>query len=121
MIVDSCVWIEIFLDGSLASRCEEQLVEKDVLVPSLVLYEVYKKLKVKASEDLALQSIAFLGQYIACEMNREVALLAADLSLEFNLGMADSLILAHARHLKVPLFTLDNDFSGISGVTVLRK
>jgi predicted nucleic acid-binding protein len=34
--------------------------------------------------------------------------------------MADSLVLAQAKHMRVPLLTLDNDFAKIPGVKVLR-
>lgn len=120
MIVDSSVWIEIFFEGPLAIKCEQELVGKTIQIPTLVFYEVYKEIKAKASEELALQAIGFLSQYSQHELSREVALLAADLSLELNLGMADSLILAHARYLKEPFLTLDNDFAGAPGVKVLR-
>jgi predicted nucleic acid-binding protein len=121
MIVDSSVWIEIFLDGPLAEKCENRLKLADpILIPTLVFYEVYKKLKKKSSEEIALQAASYLGQYSQIELSREIALLAGDLSLELNLGMADSLILAHARHLKKPLLTLDNDFASFDDVTVIR-
>ncbi|MEW6055426.1 MAG: PIN domain-containing protein [Bdellovibrionota bacterium] len=49
-----------------------------------------------------------------------MALYAADLSIEFELAMADSLILAFAKEAGVSLLTLDNDFAGIPNVVVVR-
>ena len=121
MIVDSSVWIEIFTEGPLAGKCEQEIkTNESVWIPTLVFYEVYKKIKKKASEELALQAIGFLSQYSQCELTREIALLAGDLSLSLNLGMADSLILAHAKHLKKSFLTLDNDFAGLPDVKVMR-
>ena len=45
-IVDSCGWLEWFTDGNLAERYEQCLAEVDrILIPGVVLYEVYKILK----------------------------------------------------------------------------
>lgn len=61
-----------------------------------------------------------LTQYNVLDMTREVVLTAADVSLEFSLAMADSIILAHARLSDAKLLTLDNDFAKIPNVKVLR-
>jgi predicted nucleic acid-binding protein len=120
MVVDSSVWIEILVGGPLAVACEKKISAGDIRVPAMVLYEVYRKIKAKASEEKALEAIGALSSYEILNLTREVALLAADLSLELKLGMADSCMLAHARLLGVPLFTLDNDFASLSGVLILR-
>ncbi len=120
MVVDSSVWLEIFSDGPLSSKCQKNLVRRTLQVPSLVIYEVYKKIKQKVSEDVALEAISSLSRYEVIELTREVALLGADLSLQYSLAMADSLVLAHATHLNVDLLTLDNDFIAIPNAKVVR-
>ena len=52
-------------------------------------------------------------------LTREIALLAADLFLQFKLGTADRLILAHAHETGAVLVTLDNSFRGLPGVRFL--
>jgi len=91
-----------------------------VVVPTLVLFEVYRKIAQQVSEDQALSSVAMLAQHAVADLTQEIALSAADLSLAHKLPMADSLILAHAQRAGATLVTLDNDFTEIPGVKVLR-
>lgn len=121
MVVDSSVWLEILQGGPLAASCRKALARQTVRIPALVLHEVYKKLKSKATEELALETVASLSRYEILDMNRDIALLAADLCLEHEISMADGIVLAHAEILSDKLLTLDNDFSRIGGVQVLRS
>lgn len=121
MVVDSSIFFEILSDGPLRNKCEKQIHKADMYVPALVLFEIYRKLKIKVSEDEALAAIGSLRVYPVLDLTTEVALLAGDLSLEYNLAMADSFVLAHARLLNRPLLTLDNDFANIPGTVVIRK
>ena len=54
-------------------------------------------------------------------LTEEIALTAADLSLELGLAMADAIVLATARLASAGLVTSDGDFASISGVTYLSK
>ena len=120
MVVDSSVWLEIFLEGKLKDICRKTITSSKPKIPSLCLFEIYKKIKTQFSEGEALEAIGSLSQFIELPLTREVSLLAADLSLEFHLAMADSIVLAHARQQGEKLVTLDNDFANIPGVKVLR-
>jgi predicted nucleic acid-binding protein len=120
-VVDSSVWIEILNKGELAKDCMRELKSaSQIYVPTLVIYEVYKKIVSVLSEDQSLSAVTVLSQNEVVDMSREVALTAADLSLQLKLPMADSIVLAHARLLNATLLTLDNDFAGITGTKVLR-
>jgi hypothetical protein len=83
MLVDSSIWLEIFLGGDLKNLCKKVL-NSESSVSVLSYLEVYKKLKLKFSEQAALEAIGSLGQYPCIEINQEVALLAGDLATEFN-------------------------------------
>jgi predicted nucleic acid-binding protein len=120
MLIDSSVWLEILREGSLAPKCQRAMARQIIQVPSLVLYEVYKKIRQKVSEDVALEAISALSRYEILDLTREVALLGADLSLQYELAMADALVLAHAAHLGTDLLTLDNDFASIPNVQIVR-
>lgn len=122
MLIDSSVWLEIFLDGRLKEICRKAVLQAtaNVTVSTLTYFEVYRKLCQKFSESKALEAVGALNAYPQIGVDQEIALTAADLSIEHKLGMADSLLLAQARQLKAPLVTLDNDFAGIEGVRVLR-
>lgn len=65
--------------------------------------------------------MALLSQNSVADLTSEIALTAADLSKEHKIGMADSIVLAHAQHVGGTLVTLDNDFSGMPGARVIRK
>jgi predicted nucleic acid-binding protein len=119
MLLDSSVLLEIFLDGPLKEVCKKKL-NTEVVISVISYYEVYRKLKVRPSEQMAMEAVGSLASFKIAEVDEECAIYAADLSIEHNLGMADSLLLAQARMLKVDLVTLDNDFVGLPGVQVIR-
>lgn len=120
MVVDSSVWLEILMKGERATKCLKALHQETVRIPTLVLHEVYKKLRSRAGESLALEGIASLSQYEVLELTREVALLAGDICLDEKMAMADGMVLAHARILGDRLLTLDNDFADVAGAIVVR-
>lgn len=121
MVVDSSVWIEILSNGKLRERCEKEMDSQGpVRVPALVVYEVYRKMKQLASEEEALEVVALLRSYEILDFTGDIALAAADLSLERKLPMADSIVLAHASALGDILLTLDNDFASIPSAKVIR-
>ncbi len=121
MVVDSSVWLEIFSDGPHCRRCEFELArQKSIRVPSLVIYEVYRKLRQHGTEEEALEVVAFLRKHEVLDLTSGIALAAADISLHYKLPMADSIVLAHATTLEDTLLTLDNDFSGLPQAKVIR-
>lgn len=121
MVVDSSIWIELFRAGPLKLSCEKALKNQEIRVPTIVLFEIYKKLKAKVAEDVALEAMSSLSQYQVLDLNREVAMLAGDLCLQHDMPMADGIVLAHALHLGDTLLTLDHDFSEIPGAKVIRS
>ena len=55
IIVDSCGWLEWFSDGKLADEYEPYLTDRDnILIPAIILFEVYKILKREVGEEKAL-------------------------------------------------------------------
>jgi predicted nucleic acid-binding protein len=122
MLFDSSAWIELLVSGPLAATCEKELAKgTSVIVPTVVIYEVYRTIARQLSEEDGLSVIAALNQRQVVELSQQIALEAADLSLHHRLPMADSLVLAHARHEDAVLVTLDNDFAEIEGVVILRS
>ena len=120
IIVDSSVWIDMFAKGPRYSACRNALDRSSICgVPSIVVYEVCRKITTKASSDQALKAAAYLRQFTVLELTDEVALHAVDLSVEHKLGMADSIVLAHSVRENAELLTLDNDFRNIPGVKVI--
>ena len=120
VVVDSSGWIEFFTDGPKARAFAVYLKDpRRIATPAVVLYEVYKKIKRERGESLARRCLAQLEKTQVIAMTRDVAVLAADLSLEHSLLMADAIVLATARIEDADLITGDTDFEKIPGVRVL--
>lgn len=117
IVVDSSGWIEIFTDGPLRRDFRSWIDQADeVLVPTLVVYEVYKVIRRGASEDEADQAIARLRQCTVVPLDDALAVEAADFSLQRGLAMADAVVYATAQAQGVPLVTSDRHFQGLPGV-----
>ena len=119
-VIDSSGWIEYFTDGPKADAYARYVEAREpILTPTVVVYEVYKKIKRERGEDLALLCLSRLNKTELVGLDQPIALLAADLSLELSLPMADAFVLATARRRSAQLLTSDTDFRGIAGVKVL--
>lgn len=120
IVVDSSGWIEFFTDGPKAGDFAPYLKEPGKIVtPVVVLYEVYKKIKRERGEPLARLCAAQIQKTEVIPLSQDLALLAADLSLEYSLAMADALVLATARMHGLQLVTRDADFRKIPGAQVV--
>ena len=121
-VVDSSAWLEFFADGPNARIFAEPLEQTDLLlVPSVCLYEVFKIVLRQRGEAPALQAAALMRQGLVVELTERIALLAAELSLQEELPMADSIILATARLHDARIWTQDSDFKGLENVTYVAK
>ena len=92
-----------------------------MITPVIVIYEVYKRLKRDLSEDEAIIAVSAMQRSQVVPIDQELALTAADLSLDHGLAMADALVLATARRFQAELVTSDRDFETIAGVTYLPR
>ena len=121
-VVDSSAWLEFFADGPNAPIFAEPLGQTDLLlIPSVCLYEVFKIVLRQRGEAAALQAVALMRQGQIVELTERIALLAAELSLQNELPMADSIILATARLHDAHIWTQDSDFEGLENVTYVAK
>ena len=122
VLVDSCGWLEWFTDGTLAAKYQEYLEnKKELLVPTLVLYEVYKILKREAGEEKALLAFGHMKTAGVISLDESIALLAADVSLVSKLAMADAIVYATALQNKCKLITSDGDLQGLPQVFFIPK
>ncbi len=116
-VVDSTAWLEYFANGPNAaffSRPIEQI--DDLLVPSLTIYEVFKRVFQQRDEGDALQAVAVMQQGTVADLDARIVLNAARVSLEAKLPMADSIVLATARANGATLWTQDADFRSLPSV-----
>lgn len=116
-VVDSSGWLEYFADGSNAKFFAPAIeASRELIVPTLNLYEVFKRVLQQRDEGAALQAIALMQQGRVVELTAPISLAAAHLSIQARLPMADSVMLATARAFDATLRTQDADFAAIAGV-----
>jgi predicted nucleic acid-binding protein len=121
-VVDSSGWLEYFARGTNASFFAPVVKATDILVvPTVCMYEVFKRLLAQRGEEDALQAIGIMSLGIIGDLTREIAVNAAYISSEFKIAMADSIIMATARANNATLWTQDADFEGIGGVQYIEK
>jgi predicted nucleic acid-binding protein len=121
-VVDSSGWIEYFTAGKNADFFEKPIRDvENLLVPTICIYEVFKRLLAERDEDSALLSVGLMSHGREVELDRAIAIDAAQISRELRLAMADSIILATARAHNATLWTQDEHFKGIEGVKYVEK
>jgi predicted nucleic acid-binding protein len=121
-VVDSSGWLEYLADGPNADFFAKPITATtDLVVPTLSLYEVFKRVLQQRGEDDALQAVALMQQGTVIELSASVALSAARISLSEKIPMADSIILATARAYDATLWSQDADFENIAGVKYTPK
>jgi len=116
-IIDSSGWLEYFSDGPNANHYLQPLNDaSSLLVPVITIYEVFKVVLRESSENEALQAVAAMQKGKIMGLTVKIAIEASKLSLQNNLPMADSIILATARAFSCVIWTQDSDFQHIEGV-----
>lgn len=121
-VIDSSGWLEYFADGSNADFFAPAIERPtSLLVPSISLLEVFKRVLQQRDESAALQAVALMQQGQVVDLDGAIALTAARLGTDFGLPLADSVILATARHFNATVWTQDADFDGLSAVRFTKK
>jgi predicted nucleic acid-binding protein len=121
-VVDSSGWLEYFTNGPNADFFAPALEDiANLIVPTLSLYEVFKKILQERGEGDALQAIAVMIQGTVIDLDINLALSAAKISIDHHLPMADSVTFATAQAFDAVLLTQDADFSEIEGVKYTSK
>lgn len=121
-IVDSSGWLEYFAEGRNASFFQEAIEDTEqLIVATLSLYEVFKRVLQQRDESQALRAVGFMQLGRVVDLTSTLALHAAKLSAELQTPMADSIMLATAREFNAVLWTQDADFEGLDDVEFVRK
>lgn len=116
-VVDSSGWLEYFGDGPNAGFFTKAIEATTALVvPTVSLYEVFKRVLQQRGEGDALRAVAAMQQGQVVELSGTLALAAARLSTDLRIPMADSIMLATAQAWGATLWTQDSDFDGVPGV-----
>lgn len=120
--VDSFGWIERLTNGPKADAYNaviDRVPPSEVVTSTIVLYEVYRKVKQAVDEQSALEAVASMGQTLVVPLDQSLSLEAADYSLLYGLHMADAVVYATARHYGAELYTSDEDLKGVKGVVFI--
>jgi predicted nucleic acid-binding protein len=121
-LVDSSGWLEYYAQGPNAAFFAPAIEnDRELLVPTICIYEVYRQALRHADQGAALHAVAAMRRGNVVLLTERIALDAAEISLKEQLPMADSIILASARAVGATVWTQDSDFEGRDGVRYVRK
>ena len=121
-VVDSSAWLEYFAGSDQAWYFSTAIEETaTLLVPVIVLYEVFKKISIEKDEDSALIAIAHMQQGTVIDIDEGIALFAAKLGIDKKLPMADSMIYAITVKNNAVLYTQDKHFKNMKDVKYYSK
>ena len=121
-IVDSSCWFE-YLMGTEIGVNVAAIIENpnELVVPTITLYEVYKKLLLEKDEEYALDVVSYMQAGMVIELNTGLSLSAARISKKHKLPMADSIIYATSLDYSAIVFTCDKHFKDIPGIRYFPK
>jgi predicted nucleic acid-binding protein len=121
-VVDSSGWIEYLTDGTNADFFTTPIRDKvHLVVPTISIYEVFKKFLQQSSESDALKVVGIMSQGIVLDLTTSTAVHAAKLSHDHKISVADALMLASARAENATLWTQDEHLRGFPDVKFVAK
>ncbi len=122
ILLDSSVWLEYLSDSPMRAQVEQYFKNKaEIITPSIVLYEVYKKLRQNYDEEEVLIAAGQIQNTQIIPLTEKIALTAADFSIEHSLAMADAIIYATAFEHGCKVVTSDSHFEKLDNVIFIKK
>jgi toxin FitB len=119
-VVDSSGWVAYLGDGPQADAFGVYLErEGSLVVPTIVIYEVVKKLELTSSETVVNRFLSHAYRGRQMELDSSLAFAAARASIRYRLAMADAIIYATAESVGAQVITSDTDFRDLPGVVVV--
>jgi predicted nucleic acid-binding protein len=121
-IVDSSCWLEYFAGSRVGDEVSSVIEDTDhLLVPSIIVYEVFKKLILELDEDKAIYAVAHMKQGHIVNLDTDLAIYAAKIGKDNKLAMADSIIYAITKKYNALLWTQDKHFKDLKSVKYFEK
>lgn len=116
-LVDSSGWIEHFQNSSRAAFFDEALSTKNaLLVPSLAIYEVHRRLSPWLSPALLTDCMHVMQSATVVDVTAMRAMAASKAAQRHQLAMADAIMYSIAREFNATFWTQDVDYQGLPGV-----
>ncbi|MDM8546271.1 type II toxin-antitoxin system VapC family toxin [Candidatus Venteria ishoeyi] len=113
---------EWLTDGVLVDSFAPYLQQpKDLIIPSVQQYELYRWVCRERDEATALDVIAITEQGTVITLDTGLALLAADMASQFKLAAMDAMIYSTAQQTGVELITSDRHFKDLPEVCYFSK
>ncbi len=121
-VVDTSALVEYYLDTPLADIFASPIEDRQrLLVPTIVLFELYKILRREAGPDLADEAVMALRDCQVVDLDATHALAAAQIGPRHGLALADSIIYATSQLAGATLWTQDEHFEKLPGVRYFPK
>jgi toxin FitB len=121
-LLDSSGWIEYFAEGSNAERFAPVVDDtSSLLVPTIVLHEVYRWADREGGESAASRSMATMQTGIVIDLDSDLAIASARAARNHRLPTADSIVYASAQSRGAIVWTQDEDFRDLPGVRYFPK
>lgn len=119
VVVDSSGWLE-YITEDLNAAGFVPYIEREaaVLMPTIVLYEVFKALVRKRGKTDADRFVSEAFRHILVPLDEDLALASAQVSLEFRLAIADAIVYATALAYQATLITGDAAFRDLPNVII---
>lgn len=121
IVVDSSGWVEYFMAGPLGPIYRQHVLRPDIVVPTIIIYEVCKITRREVSDDAARRAAVRMKAATVAELHADLAADAAAISIQHRLPMADAIIYATALLYGAELVTSDAHLQGLPGVTYIAK
>jgi toxin FitB len=121
-LVDSCGWLEYVAGGANAAFFEAALLDTPrLIVPTICLYEVGKRMLITQGESAAREVLEMMQQGRVVQLDAEELFTAAQASAAHGLAMADAIIWQTAHSLGATLYTQDAGLKAMPGVSFRVK
>jgi len=118
-LLDSFAWIEYFMGSNRGAKIRDYLEGGEPLyTPSICLTEI-KSRYLKDRKDPTARINLIIERSFILSLEKEVALLAADVRQEHKLHTIDAIIYATAKHRSLALVTGDQHFAGMPNVEMI--
>lgn len=116
-VVDSSGWIEHFQHSTRAAFFSSALSNMaDLVVPSLAIYEVHRRLSPWLPSALMNDCLEIMQAATVVDLTAARAIAASNAAREHKLAMADAIMYAIAQEFKATFWTQDVDYQGLPGV-----
>lgn len=121
VLVDSSGWLEYLTADVKKPLFEPYLVDgkKTLIVPTIVLHEVRKKLLLGQQKTAADWFVSEALRHTVVPLDERIALEAANYSIQFRIALADAIIYTTSVVENARLITGDSHFASLPNVTIL--